>query len=103
MNSRKKRFWKLWEKRNEELARTDVKKANKIRDSKFLHNLSIKQTEIFLSMFLKMVRKPPIVTELEICPSENTVKKISALNIMKQDGGKMMKITLAKKRKKKKI
>ena len=47
MNSRKKRFWKLWEKRNEELARTDVKKANKIRDGKFVHYLSIKQMEIY--------------------------------------------------------
>ena len=36
MNSRKKRFWKLWEKRNEELAMTNVEEANRIRDIKFL-------------------------------------------------------------------
>lgn len=31
MNSRKKRFWKIWEKRNRELAEKDVKEANRIR------------------------------------------------------------------------
>ena len=36
MNSRKKRFWKLWQKRNEELAGTNVDEANKIRFNKFL-------------------------------------------------------------------
>jgi hypothetical protein len=36
MNSRKKRFWKLWQKRNEDLAMTNVEEANKIRYSKFL-------------------------------------------------------------------
>ena len=36
MNSRKKRFWKLWQKRNEDLATTNVEEANKIRDFKFL-------------------------------------------------------------------
>ena len=36
MNSRKKRFWKLWQKRNEEIAVTNVKEANKIRYIKFL-------------------------------------------------------------------
>ena len=36
MNSRKKRFWKLWQKINEEIAVTNVEKANKIRYFKFL-------------------------------------------------------------------
>lgn len=36
MNSRKKRFWKLWQKRNEETAVTNVKEANRIRYIKFL-------------------------------------------------------------------
>ena len=36
MNSRKKRFWKLWQRRNEDLAMTNVEEANKIRYSKFL-------------------------------------------------------------------
>lgn len=36
MNSRKKRFWKLWQKRNEKLAMTNVEEANKIRYFKFL-------------------------------------------------------------------
>lgn len=36
MNSRKKRFWKLWQKRNEETAVDNVKEANKIRNIKFL-------------------------------------------------------------------
>lgn len=36
MNSRKKRFWKLWQKRNENIAMTNVKEANKIRYYKFL-------------------------------------------------------------------
>ena len=36
MNSRKKRFWKLWQKRNEDMAMTNVKEANRIRDIKFL-------------------------------------------------------------------
>lgn len=36
MNSRKKRFWKLWQKRNEELATTNVEEANRIRFNKFL-------------------------------------------------------------------
>lgn len=36
MNSRKKRFWKLWQKRNKELAVTNVKEANRIRHIKFL-------------------------------------------------------------------
>jgi len=36
MNSRKKRFWKQWEERNCELAKEDVKKANSIREMKFL-------------------------------------------------------------------
>ena len=34
MNSRKKRFWKLWLERNQELARTDVKAANERIDQK---------------------------------------------------------------------
>lgn len=36
MNSRKKRFWKLWQKRNEEIAVTNVEEANRIRYIKFL-------------------------------------------------------------------
>jgi hypothetical protein len=36
MNSRKKRFWKLWQKRNEDIAETNVEEANRIRDIKFL-------------------------------------------------------------------
>lgn len=36
MNGRKKRFWKLWQKRNEELAGTNVDEANRIRYIKFL-------------------------------------------------------------------
>ena len=32
MNSRKKRFWKLWQKRNEEMAMTNVEEANRIRN-----------------------------------------------------------------------
>ena len=36
MNSRKKRFWKLWQKRNEETAVTNVEEANRIRHIKFL-------------------------------------------------------------------
>ena len=36
MNSRKKRFWKLWQKRNKETAVTNVKEANRIRHIKFL-------------------------------------------------------------------
>ena len=35
MNSRKRRFWKLWQKRNEELAEVNVREANRIRDVKF--------------------------------------------------------------------
>ena len=36
MNSRKKRFLKLWQKRNEEIAMTNVDEANRIRYIKFL-------------------------------------------------------------------
>jgi hypothetical protein len=36
MNSRKKRFWKLWQKRNENIAMINVEDANKIRHFKFL-------------------------------------------------------------------
>lgn len=36
MNSRKRRFWQLWQKRNEELAEVDVREANRIIDIKFL-------------------------------------------------------------------
>jgi hypothetical protein len=36
MNSRKKRFWKLWQKRNEDMAMTNVDEANEIRYIKFL-------------------------------------------------------------------
>jgi len=36
MNSRKKRFWKLRQKRKEDIAMTNVDKANKIRYFKFL-------------------------------------------------------------------
>ena len=36
MNSRRKRFWKLWQKRNEEIAMTNVEEANRIRYIKFL-------------------------------------------------------------------
>lgn len=36
MNSRRKRFWKLWQKRNEEIAITNVEEANTIRYFKFL-------------------------------------------------------------------
>lgn len=36
MNSRKKRFWRLWLKRSEEMAMTNVEEANRIRYIKFL-------------------------------------------------------------------
>lgn len=36
MNSRKKRFWKLWQKRNKEIAVSNVEEANRIRYIKFL-------------------------------------------------------------------
>lgn len=36
MNSRKRKFWKVWEKRNSELADTNVREANRIREDKFL-------------------------------------------------------------------
>jgi hypothetical protein len=40
MNSRKRRFWKLWEERNQELAEKDIMQANDIRDLKFLGYLT---------------------------------------------------------------
>ena len=46
MNSRKKRFWEQWEKRNRELAMTNVKEANRLREIKFLgHPLEHKYKE----------------------------------------------------------
>ena len=36
MNSRKKRFWEQWQKRNRELAEKDVAEANKRLELKFL-------------------------------------------------------------------
>ena len=36
MNSRKKRFWEQWEKKNRELAEKDVVAANRKREIKFL-------------------------------------------------------------------
>ena len=39
MNSRKKRFWKLWQKRNEDIAMTNVEKANKISNVNYTVSL----------------------------------------------------------------
>ena len=51
MNSRKKRFWKVCEKRNAQLADKDVKEANRIRNTKFsiytqpIKEISLKELE----------------------------------------------------------
>lgn len=39
MNSRKKRFWKIWEKKNRELAEIDVKEANRRIEERWLRYL----------------------------------------------------------------
>lgn len=39
MNSRKKRFWKLWDARNKELAETNPQEAKRIREQKFLNQV----------------------------------------------------------------
>ena len=51
MNSRKKRFWKVWKTRNAQLADKDVKEANRIRNAKFsicaqpIKEISLKELE----------------------------------------------------------
>ena len=47
MNSRKRRFWQLWQKRNEKLAEVDVREANRIREIKFFGREILEQVQVF--------------------------------------------------------